>query len=201
MNELDCLSTNRELTTFIPRLPDPDPDVSLRFTPQFSPMDQAQVSSSGCATFETRLIVCALQPLSKPVPCVQAHFAASDAATAASLGVLDLPQWLLTDPSADPLITFTFSGGTPATRMHAWRAAWMFSTHSKAHVMPEQVTVAGDPGDPGQGVGLPVVYRDYSALLHLLACLTDHPSGKGARGSGTALSIAFDEHPAVSIAF
>ena len=53
--------------------------------------------------------------------------------------------------------------------------------------------------DPGVGIALPLNYSSYQGLVHLLACITVHPSGATARGANTTLEITIQGQPNFSI--
>ena len=111
-----------------------------------------------------------------------------------------IPSWVIKGGSKNLHVSFEFQGGTPATRVVAWQAIHVFSTHKAATPMPAGIAYPGVL-DPGVGVALPLVCNSCEGIIHLLASLTCHPSGMQARGAQTELLVTIAEQPVFSISF
>jgi hypothetical protein len=98
----------------------------------------------------------------------------------------------------DLALSFMLQGGNMETRKFIWQAIHFFCQDTAATNMPADILYPGLV-DPGVNVALPFNFWTYQGLIHLLSCLTVHPSGVPARGAATTLEIIIQGQPNFSI--
>lgn len=112
-----------------------------------------------------------------------------------------IPEWLMFDEEANPNVSFQMNQGSPASRTHVFKAIHVFAQHTASTPMPATVDYPGI-GDPGVNVALPMCYHSLIGVIHLLACLTEHPSGLAAReGPAAELAVTVQGHDMFRVRF
>ena len=109
-----------------------------------------------------------------------------------------IPNKWIRKARKDPSVLFMLHDGTAATRTIVWQAIHVFCQHTANTSMPAGIVYPGVV-DPGVNVALPLIYLTYQGLIHLLSCLSVHPSGADARGAETILQIQVQGQPDFSI--